>query len=329
MSEHPTETPSEKNRRERRGSALTALQHLLAVALVPYKGDRPSEEDLNAAFRRVNTCISEFEGEANDLERASSLAPVAPDLHQHPIWLLTVRIDESLAAIRKVGDVETPRKFAASAAWLTAEIRGHLAKEAARDRVAPPSGAQNAELEYQKHGPDCAGWQANCLDLRLCNCGASPLPPATEPEAIMDALLQTGVASVVTTDMIDGHDWVCSPLDTSILWCQWCGRHRVEVSDWIDHPQCPAFAKVRAVLEARASSPPPEWQPIETAPEAEWVSVYLPGMYAVTAMRTTSRGTPAWFLAGPYDGPGVRLNPSHWQHLPVPPSASGPSKDQS
>ena len=28
------------------------------------------------------------------------------------------------------------------------------------------------KTEYQKHSADCAGWQANCLDLRLCNCAA-------------------------------------------------------------------------------------------------------------------------------------------------------------
>ncbi len=92
---------------------------------------------------------------------------------------------------------------------------------------------------------------------------SSPLPRATEPEAdLLAALLETGLASLVTTDMIDGHYWVCDPTDTSITWCQWCGRHRVEVPDWIDHPQCPAFAKVQNVIKARASSAPPLVRPL-------------------------------------------------------------------
>lgn len=75
-------------------------------------------------------------------------------------------------------------------------------------------------------------------------------------------------------------------------------------------------AQVDALTRAQA-----EWQPIDTAPEAEWVSVYLPGLYPVTAIRTSSRGEVAWFLAATGDGHGVRLNPSHWKPL-----AAGPGE---
>jgi hypothetical protein len=75
-----------------------------------------------------------------------------------------------------------------------------------------------------------------------------------------------------------------------------------------------AEAQVDALTRAQA-----DWRPIETAPEAEWVSVYLPGLYPVTAIRTTSRGEVAWFLAATGDGHGVRLQPTHWRPLAAPP----------
>jgi hypothetical protein len=38
---------------------------------------------------------------------------------------------------------------------------------------ASQKGREAMLAEYSKHTPDCTGWQANCLDLRLCNCKAS------------------------------------------------------------------------------------------------------------------------------------------------------------
>jgi len=74
----PLETPSEKFRRERRGVALTALEHLLNVAIKPFAGDRPSEQDLSDAYRRVSECLEAFEGEANEAERLRAEVSSAP-----------------------------------------------------------------------------------------------------------------------------------------------------------------------------------------------------------------------------------------------------------
>lgn len=67
------ETPREKNRRERRGVALTALDHLLTVAVRSYADDRHSQQDLVDAFKTVSQCIGELENEANDAERIGRL----------------------------------------------------------------------------------------------------------------------------------------------------------------------------------------------------------------------------------------------------------------
>ncbi len=74
MSDRRLETAAEINRRERRGSALIALEHLLNVAIKPFKGDRPSEDDLLSAFKKVSACIEGFEGEANDADRVAQPA---------------------------------------------------------------------------------------------------------------------------------------------------------------------------------------------------------------------------------------------------------------
>lgn len=70
-----SETPSEVNRRERRAVALTALNHLLNVAVKPYEGDRHSQQDLSDCFKAVSLCIGEFESEANELERPAVPPP--------------------------------------------------------------------------------------------------------------------------------------------------------------------------------------------------------------------------------------------------------------
>ena len=65
-----------------------------------------------------------------------------------------------------------------------------------------------------------------------------------------------GVAPLVlTTDFAekpsnDGHKWVRSMDDVSrvddlMYWCAWCGVHRVEVSDWMGNPECPAVAAAK------------------------------------------------------------------------------------
>src|SRR5690348_3549944 len=57
--EAPQETPRERHRRERRGVALNALNHLLTVAMRPYENDRPSQEDLLSATKTVIRCLEE------------------------------------------------------------------------------------------------------------------------------------------------------------------------------------------------------------------------------------------------------------------------------
>lgn len=73
------------------------------------------------------------------------------------------------------------------------------------------------------------------------------LPWATAFVRMGEALQETGVGTIVGTDAPGDHDWI---EDGGVSWCQWCGVHRVEVPDWTDRPQCPAFAKVRAALSA-------------------------------------------------------------------------------
>ena len=62
------------------------------------------------------------------------------------------------------------------------------------------------------------------------------------------ALRLTNVGQVALSNLSDGHDWVDHDDEHGIAWCQWCGVHRVEVPDWLEHPPCPAMVAVRAAL---------------------------------------------------------------------------------
>ena len=65
---------------------------------------------------------------------------------------------------------------------------------------------------------------------------------------LKEALRSTGIGMMAeTTNMIDGHSWVAK-VDGSSAWCQWCGVHQLEIPDWMDNPQCHAFANVRTAL---------------------------------------------------------------------------------
>lgn len=75
-----------------------------------------------------------------------------------------------------------------------------------------------------------------------------------EVERLRAALLATGIGALVQTTMRDGHDWVRG-IDSSIWWCQWCGKHRLEVADWTGNPQCPATVLVRAALSSADTAP--------------------------------------------------------------------------
>lgn len=53
----------------------------------------------------------------------------------------------------------------------------------------------------------------------------------------------------VSSPVDDSHYWVVADLSAPLVWfCRWCGRHKIEVKDWDEAPQCDALVKARAAL---------------------------------------------------------------------------------
>ncbi len=59
----------------------------------------------------------------------------------------------------------------------------------------------------------------------------------------------------------------------------------------------------------------PQWQTIESAPEATRVMLWIKGYGITTGMCTTVHGMQHWFCDRDRDP----AYPTHWQHLPAPP----------
>lgn len=76
---------------------------------------------------------------------------------------------------------------------------------------------------------------------------------------VESAMQETSVWTWAHSDGADGHSWVTAAdmSLTALAWCQWCGVHRSEVTDWTDNPQCRAIAAIRAL----AVPPAPEAAP--------------------------------------------------------------------
>lgn len=111
------------------------------------------------------------------------------------------------------------------------------------------------EHDYRPIARAAGSLDAEIVDLR------SQLARAQE------ALGTTGVALLVDTDADTGHSWVVAVGQTAshddVVWCQWCGRHRVEVADWIENPECSAFVAIRAALAAGFTPTPNTGAPDE------------------------------------------------------------------
>jgi hypothetical protein len=84
-------------------------------------------------------------------------------------------------------------------------------------------------------------------------------------------------------------------------------RHLVQFCDEKDKELALAQTELAAAKEQATE----RWLPIETAPESEYVLVFLPNYGHATATRT---GRDWWAV-----NRGERINPTHWQPLPEPP----------
>lgn len=127
-----------------------------------------------------------------------------------------------------------------------------------------------------KNEPQCTGPHSSAFDCPVHDPRKrAPVPPENAPEhtleeayaryegaapsarnAPMQALEQTGAYMMANTNVIDGHSWVRHPAGDkeleSIEWCQHCGTHKVEVTNWMENPQCPAIAAIRSLMNASA-----------------------------------------------------------------------------
>jgi hypothetical protein len=73
-------------------------------------------------------------------------------------------------------------------------------------------------------------------------------PVDANAQRLRAALELTGAGMMaLTTEIGDGHSWVRDAFAGVAVWCQWCGLHRSQVSDWKDNPQCPAIVAIRGL----------------------------------------------------------------------------------
>ena len=75
-----------------------------------------------------------------------------------------------------------------------------------------------------------------------------------------------------------------------------------------------ANAAIQAAYEQGKREAVPEWQPIETAPEATHVFVWLPNYGTVRGIFTTDQSRQRW-----WNGEEV-IYPTHWMPLPASPT---------
>lgn len=92
-----------------------------------------------------------------------------------------------------------------------------------------------------------------------------------------------------------------------------CGEANAAFSVW-------AHENFKAIVAAVKEQG--QWQPIETAPEATYVLVWLPNYGAYRAIRTERD----WW-AVEFRGEGCIVNPSHWMPDIAPPLPSPPAKE--
>lgn len=69
-------------------------------------------------------------------------------------------------------------------------------------------------------------------------------------EEAMKELEKLGIFQMLNTvTPPEGHEWVRSADPTSLpIWCEWCGRNRIDVEDWSDNPSCDALDAARKLL---------------------------------------------------------------------------------
>lgn len=76
-------------------------------------------------------------------------------------------------------------------------------------------------------------------------------------DELLEAVKRTGLYSAVNVrPEPEGHNWVRGmhsgdPEVDKIVWCAWCGQHRIEVPDWVDNPACDALDAMKAALRVR------------------------------------------------------------------------------
>jgi len=129
-----------------------------------------------------------------------------------------------------------------------------------------------------------------------------------------------------------------TPPETKNIWCMWC------LTSWKTKDAPSAIAEAQAhelicemhplvienkALKARLSSPSPGavetpegWQPIETAPEAEFVMVWVPHYGWMRGIKTTVHGIAHWWSHE------EAIHPSHWQPAPTKPRSQEGADDK-
>lgn len=88
---------------------------------------------------------------------------------------------------------------------------------------------------------------------------------------------------------------------------------------WAGSEEIPLYSDMQVMKLIRAERN--RWQPIETAPEDEWVLIALSTGEVYRAVLTLDDGeySPAWYLTA-FVPLHPKLTPTHWQPLPEPPS---------
>jgi hypothetical protein len=123
---------------EQADKALARARQLLAENLAADNAAIAAVEDeaaWEAAESRRKASERAWVNEAPSLLYALASSPssvatgAAADVTQGPIWKLTARIDEALREIMDRTDSVNVTGIAAASTWLTAEIRGHLARK--------------------------------------------------------------------------------------------------------------------------------------------------------------------------------------------------------